>query len=97
MVGTLVGECWYAVAWCDLDLTFYLPVMTLSLVRGYMCTTSSHIVYSESLLIFVLCNFYVMVLKTISLGCGVWTSLILFSVFHLMKDYDFTDDTVEFM
>ena len=31
MVGTLVRGCRYAMSWCDLDLTFDLVVMTLSL------------------------------------------------------------------
>ena len=31
LVGTLVGVCRCAMPWCDLDLTFDLAVVTLSL------------------------------------------------------------------
>ena len=41
MVGTLVRECRCATSWCDLDLTFDLAAVTLSLkiLSGYISDT----------------------------------------------------------
>ena len=41
MLGTLVGRCRCAMSWCDLDLTFYLAVVTLTYIAlsGYMSAT----------------------------------------------------------
>ena len=43
MVGIFVSGCRYAMSWCDLDLTFYLAVVTLTLkfCLGYISETIS--------------------------------------------------------
>ena len=73
MVGTLVRGCRCATSWCDLGLTSDLAIVTLTykILSGLYFTK-----YPDLCTVSLLLD--LMVLKTISPGCGVWASLMLF-------------------